>query len=498
MRTLVAGGCVYTADPDHRVIPDGAVLIDGDRIVAVGTRAEIEAGLPADQPAPTLVDATASLVLPGLVNPHWHDLSALRLPFNGALRPATDRDDRPAFMALGGDVARISVTFDKFTDTVDQLRPDEADAIARHAVWSQLRTGVTTLGDVGSINRPESLAAAAAALGIRCVVTTWAGDTVCAPGETRSRRTRDTDTVLDRIDQLLTSTAADRSGLIRARPTAVYAPNMSDELIRGYAELTARHDVGFTTHVAALRHEAALTRAYHGSTPVRRFADHGLLSERFMAVHCAFADADDTKLLIDAGAHISHSPAKYGTTGEASLTETRAIPELRRAGLPVSLSTDGGALPVGGMLEAMRAAWQAYNEMYADPTEVRATDALAMASSVAAAGLGWDDQVGSLQPGKQADLVIIPTDDWRYLLNPRPLEALLTLGGSTDVDTVIVAGRTVVRHGRPTTADPEQIEADYLDALTSFSIRALRLDPTLVHTTVDRARRHHPPAGRAR
>jgi cytosine/adenosine deaminase-related metal-dependent hydrolase len=478
---LIRGGCLYTADAAARVIPDGSVLVEGQRITAAGATAEVEAAMaPAQREDLRTIDARGKMIIPGFVNPHWHEMFALRFPFKGALRPAADRDDKPAFMALGGDLRQISMVFDSFYDQIDQLTSGEAEAIARYSMWTQLRSGVTTLGDVGSFNRPEALAAAARELGQRCVVSTWASDAVCAPGESRFRRTRDADMVLQRIEAVLRQCAADATGLVRARPTAVYGTNMTDELGAGFAELVARYDVPFATHVGALRHEAEVMRSYYGATPVRRFADLGLLSERFMAVHCAFADDDERKLLTEANAHINHSPAKYGPAGESTLTETRAIPEFRRAGLDVSLSTDGAALPVGGMAEAMRIAWQLYNEMYADPTELLPTDALAMATRIAARGLDWADDIGSIEAGKQADLVLIPADDWRYLLNPRPLESFLALGGSMDVDTVLVAGRVLVSGGRATGFDEDELKASYLEALGAFSVRALGIDPDLV------------------
>ncbi|WP_406278050.1 amidohydrolase family protein [Embleya sp. NBC_00896] len=478
---LIRGGCLYPADAGARVIPDGSVLIEDGRIAAAGPTAEVEATLdPGRRARLRTMDARGKMILPGFVNAHWHEMFALRFPFKGAMRPPADRDDKPAFMALGGDLPQISAAFDVFHDQLELLTPDEAFAIARYSMWTQLRSGVTTLGDVGSFNSPRALARAARDLGMRCVISTWASDTVCAPGESRFRRTRDADAESSRIEDLLRECAASTDGLVRAWPTVVYGTNMSDELGAGLAELVARYDVPFATHVGALRNESEAMRAYYGNTPVRRFAELGLLSDRFMAVHCAFADEDERKLLIRANAHISHSPAKYGPAGESSLTETRAMPEFRRAGLDVSLSTDGASLPLGGMAEAMRISWQMYNEMYADPTEVLPTDALAMATRLPARGLDWSREIGSVEAGKQADLVLIRTDDWRYLLNPRPLEGFLALGGSMDVDTVLVAGRVLVEGGRSTGADEAELAADYLEALGSFSVRCLGIDPDVV------------------
>jgi 5-methylthioadenosine/S-adenosylhomocysteine deaminase len=198
-----------------------------------------------------------------------------------------------------------------------------------------------------------------------------------------------------------------------------------------------------------------------------------------MAVHCAFADDAERAMLLEYRVHLNHSPAKYGGHGESALTETRMIPDLRRAGLDVSLSTDGAPLSFAGMPEAMRAAWQMHNELYADPTVVLPSDALAMATRIAARGLGWDDEIGSLVPGKQADLVLVRTDDWRYLLNPRPLEAFLTLGGSADVDTVVVGGRVLIERGHSTTFDEIILREEYLAALRSFAVRCQGIDADL-------------------
>ncbi|BFO16207.1 hypothetical protein SHKM778_25950 [Streptomyces sp. KM77-8] len=180
------------------------------------------------------------------------------------------------------------------------------------------------------------------------------------------------------------------------------------------------------------------------------------------------------------------------------MTETRLIPELRREGLDVSLSTDGQPLVFPGMPEQMRAAWQTHNEMYADPTLVRPTDALAMGTWIAARGLRWEEEIGSLAPGKQADLVMVPLDNWRYVHTPRPLEAFLAVGGSGDVDTVVVGGRVLVESGRATGFDEEQLLADYERALRSYSERCLKVPGEKIDEVFARTTRRGAGTGAAR
>ncbi|MGR8007761.1 amidohydrolase family protein [Streptomyces hypolithicus] len=481
---LITGGTVYTADAKESVHAGGAVLIVDGAIAAVGSAAAVEQAAAALEPAQQAVltrrDARGMMVLPGFVNAHWHEMFAMRFPMRGALRPVSDRDDQVAFMGGGGDMHQISATFDRFDGLIEAMTPDEAQAIAEYSMWTQLRGGVTTLGDMGSLNRPHAMVAAAQHLGIRFSASTWASDAVCPADQGRFVRTRDADGVLEHVESLLRLTAEDTSGRIRCRPSIAYVTNMTDELARGMADLVARHDLGFATHVGALRNEVEMMRTYYGTTGVRRLAEFGLVDERLMAGHCAFLDEHEQKLLLAGRAHISHSPGKYGPSGESSLTETGVVPALRRQGLDVSLSTDGSSMPSAGIAETMRAAWQMYNEMSADQTEVLPSDALAMGTRIAAKGLRWDDEVGSLEAGKQADLVLVRADDWRYLLNPRPLESFLWLSGSADVDTVIVGGRTLLSGGRGVGIDEAGLQERYLSALGTFTTRALRVPDEVV------------------
>jgi cytosine/adenosine deaminase-related metal-dependent hydrolase len=491
---LVRGGFLYAGDADNTIHPKGSLLAVDGRIVAVGEALDVEVALGrlrAEEPSASLrtLDARGSMILPGFVNPHWHDMLAMTVAFRGALRPFHDHGDEPGFLARGGDMPRISSLFDRFCGLVDELTATEADAIAAYSMWTQLRAGSTTLGDVGSLNRPAALLSAARRLGLRAAVSTWAGDLVCDRSSDRPRRTRDADRLLAEIEGVFAACAKDPTGRTRARPSAVYMTNVSDELGAGLADVVARYDSTFTTHVGAQRHESKFVTDYFGTTPLRRLDALGLLTDRLMAVHCAFADHEEADLLISAGVHINHSPAKYGPSGESTLTETGLIGRLRAAGLDVSLSTDGTTFPLGGMAENMRAAWQMHNEMHADHTFLPPTAALAMATRIAAKGLHWEEEVGSLEVGKRADLLLVPTSDWRYLLNPRPLEAFLVAGGSADIDTVVVEGRTVVEHGAATLVDEAELRTDYLAALRSFSARIPGVDRGQLDSVITTAER---------
>jgi len=478
---LIENGFVYTADRRDRIYPLGSVLVLDGRIAAVGAAADVRRAVHMLGAAPRTIDARRHLVLPGLVNAHWHDVFAARIARGGALRSCHDHEDLLGVFAGGGEMHAISAMFDGFHDMIDALTSAEAEAIAYYSVWTQLRSGTTTLGDVGSLNRPDALIAAVRALGIRGAISTWASDVVCEVGADRPRRTRDCDMLLGELEGVFRSCAGDATERLRARPSTVSLTNMSDELGEGLAEIVERFGATFATHLAAERNESAFVEHYFGARPVERLDRLGLVSDRLMAVHCSFVDDDEARRLVDAGVHINHSPAKYGAAGESTMSETRLISRLLRDGAEVSLSTDGTIFPLGGMVENMRAAWEMHNEMWADHNVVVPTRALAMATRIGARGLGWEDEVGSLEVGKQGDLVMVPMDGWRYLLNPRPLEGLLRLGSSNDVKTVIVGGRILVEESRACVVDEAELEAAFLAALRSFSSRL----PGADHARID-------------
>src|ERR1043165_2760183 len=164
---LSDGGFVHTADANNHIHPTGSVLLVGDRIAAVGPRDEVAAAVDALEPAVSAglgrIPADGMLVLPGFVNAHWHE--ALGGGLAAATKDPDDRADSPGAFAHGGNIRALSGFFDSVPDQVRSLRPDEALAIARYSLWTQLRSGVTAFGDVGSMNHSDALVDATLHLG---------------------------------------------------------------------------------------------------------------------------------------------------------------------------------------------------------------------------------------------------------------------------------------------------------------------------------------------
>lgn len=458
---LIRGGFLYTADADNRVIPDSWVLVEGDRIAAVGSASA------AAPDADTLIDARGKMVLPGFVNPHWHE-SFVEGP-DPALPDDSDLTRLP--FSLGGDIEALGAYFGHIADVGEQFLDDEAIAIARWSLWTQLRSGTTAIGDIGSLNSTDAMAEAAIELGMRIRVSRWGSDIMIPNGANAFERIADADKQARDWETLMRTWNDHPSGLVAGMPTILAAFGSSDEQLIALKDVADRFDSVYAAHLAPLRNEAPALMRVFGLSAIGRFEKHGLLTDRLMAVHTAYASEQEYPLIVDADVKVCHSPANYGNLGEATVSETRQIGRFLKDGVKVSCSSDGNIEYMGAMPEAMRYAHLGHNEANNDNTFCPPTTALKMATRNAAAALGWEDRLGSIEAGKQADIVLVGIDDWRFQLNRHPLRTFLVAGGSNDVHTVIVAGKLVVDAGRCVNLDQQQMLSDYQAALVKAQRR---------------------------
>lgn len=460
-RLLLKNAFIYTVDSGNRVLPHGWVLIEGDSFIAVGSG---DQSLPE---ADVVVDLSGKMVLPGFVNPHWHE-SFVEGP-DPALPDDSDLTQLP--FSQGGNIEALGSYFGHIADVGEKFRDDEAIAIAKWSLYTQLRSGTTAIGDIGSLNSTDAMAEAAIELGMRIRVSRWGSDIKIPNGATSFERIADTDKQAQDWQDLMKKWHRHDSGLVDGMPTILAAFGSSDEQLQALRDVASSYDAPYAAHLAPLRNEEPALRRVFGKSAVERFMQHDLLSDRLLAVHTAYANDDDYQAILAADVKVCHSPANYGNLGEATVSETRQIGRFLKDGIKVSCSSDGNIEYMGAMPEAMRYAHLGHNEANNDNTFCPPTTALLMGTKNAAAALGWEDRMGSIEVGKQADLVVINIDDWRYKLVKHPLRSFLVAGGSQDVDTVLVAGDAVVHHGTSTRLDEEQMFHDYASALKTAQAR---------------------------
>lgn len=461
-KLLLKNAFIYTADAANTVLPNGWVLIEGSSFAAVGSGSD---PLPA---ADDVVDLSGKMVLPGLVNPHWHE-SFVEGP-DPALPDDSDLARLP--FSQGGDIEKLGSYFGHIADVGEKFKDDEALAIAKWSLYTQLRSGTTAIGDIGSLNSTDAMAEAAIELGMRIRVSRWGSDIKIPNDANEFVRIADTEKQARDWQDLMKKWHRHESGLVDGMPSILAAFGSSDEQLRALSDVAAEFDTApYAAHLCPLRNEEPAMRRVFGKSAVERFIDHGLLSERLLSVHTAYANEEDYKAILAVDVKVCHSPANYGNLGEATVSETKQIGRFLKDGIKVSLSSDGNIEYMGAMPEAMRYAHLGHNEANNDNTFCPPTTALRMATSNAAAALGWADRLGSIERGKQADLVVIPIDDWRYKLVKHPLRSFLVAGGSQDVDTVLVAGDAVIHHGTHTRLDEEKMFRDYAAALKTAQAR---------------------------
>jgi 5-methylthioadenosine/S-adenosylhomocysteine deaminase len=426
---MIRDALVLSMDASRRVIPDGAVAVADDRIEAVGAGADLAARF---RPAET-IRAAGALLLPGLVNLHNHT------PLMITRGMVEDRGFAPAY-----------------TPGIPQghvLSHQEASALSRLGVYELLRAGSTTIVDY--YRHPMALAQAIADLGLRGVVGGRIHDidmAALARGEHRheARIGRET---LDETIELMERFGDHPSGRLRC-DLAPHAPDTcSLELLRQVAAVRKGGQVH--THLAQSREEVAYVTARDGLSPVDMLDTAGLLDPNLVAAHCIHLDEAGVQRAGAAGINVAHAPI-----GNARAGDSAPILELEAAGARIALCTDTMS---ADLFEAMRMAI-ASARMRAGgrigELAIDAAKALHWATANGAAALGLGDEIGAIEVGKKADLVLL--DGAAPNLTPVIDGYGIVVHGASglNVDSVVVDGKVLLRGGRPVGFDGAAIVAE--------------------------------------
>lgn len=425
---LVAGGTCVTVDARRRIVRDGAVAIADGAIAAVGTAAELAQRF---APARTL-DATGKVIAPGLVNAHLHMSQHL---FRGFVPDDVDADDYifdwavPYYVALTPEEERLAVTL---------------------ACCDLLRRGVTSVGEAGTMRFPLACAEAIEQAGLRAALGRWAWDLVDRPAALRMT----TGEALAAVGQLLDALGADPRARVRAMASVIGMGCCSDALLRGAAQLAERHGAMLNLHQSVSPAEGPAWQAQAGfaAAPVEHLDRLGALGPNVRLIHLLELDAAEIALL---GARDAKVVRCLGATA------IRHLAALREAGVAIALGTD--TVNVSNTVDVLRAAHLAAACCREDPErvgELRAEAALEMCTIDGAVSLGQEALVGSLEAGKQADLVLFDAERPEWVPNFDPVANLVYSADGGSVDTVLVGGEILVEGGRLTRVDEPALYAE--------------------------------------
>jgi cytosine/adenosine deaminase-related metal-dependent hydrolase len=420
---LIEHATVLTLDAGRRILADGSVLVEGRDVVQVGPAASVRPPRPPDR----VIDGRRYVVAPGFVDTHVHLTEHLS---RGLLR-----DDIPVPRYLPDWLLPLYAT----------ITPEEEQAAALLACVEMIRTGTTTFCEAGTLFDVAAVADAVEQVGMRAILGRWTWDLDGQAG--RMRQT--TDEALALTEDVLGKVQGRAGGRIGAWPLLLGFGTCSEALIQGAHALGARHGVGWGMMQSAL-HPARPSR---DTIPLARLDALGVLDARTKLAHMVYVDDAGLALLARRGVKIAHCPTA-GLKHTKGLAAHGRFPEMVDAGVCVSLGGDSGnGSNHFDMLRLMYLAATLYKDARNDVGVLPAERVLEMGTLRGAEALLLDGQVGSIEPGKRADLVLydLDTPEWRPLLNP--VNNLVYAASGASVRTVLIDGRVVLDEGRLTTLD---------------------------------------------
>lgn len=427
---------VVTAD---RVRDDVALAVQGDTIAAIGDSDRILRAYPRAE----VYDGRGKAIVPGLINCHAHMAAVLARGFNEDFGFPNS--------------AKLAVQPDSL------LQGEEGTLMVSVAALEAIRTGTTTIVEnTGGIGRT---AAALAQSGLRCVFAESIRDSenVAGPmspdGLARSEAPRFSarlrDEGMQRIADLFTAWHGKNQGRITVFPAAALAETSSPELLHAVRAFAEQHDLGYTIHLSQSLAEVDFMVRHHGLRPPAFLDRHGFLGPRLFAAHCRYVDAADIALLGRTRTMVTHQAAMAANRGVIP-----PIPALRAAGCPIALGTDNNT---NDLFEVMRVALltERIKRDDANPgTQPQPEDMLADATQGGARAVRQDARLGTLEAGKKADLLVLDTRRAHLVPAMRIASAWIHNGQPSDIESVMIDGRFVMRNRKILTVDEDAIVAE--------------------------------------
>ena len=426
---LIRNAYVITMDADNSKHPNGAIAVRGRNIVAVGPDSELTSRF---KPLRTL-DARSGAVHPGYIDLHYH--------VSGHL-PSKLLEDGVASSAGAG--KWIASRYERFFNA---LGDEEEHASAMLASLDMLRNGFTSFTEPGTVHSTDAVADACNALGIRA----WVGDPwlmdVGGEGHLNINRAPfDTKRSLSLLGGELKRNV-DPDTLVRGHVAIYGSGTQTDELMEAAKACADENDVTFNSHQSMSDGDSQRD----GRPAYIHWAEKGVLDSRCLFIHSNVIREPEMQPVLDSGLTIAWVPGNSFYYGQRRNFPNR-IPELYHRGLNVGFGLDVNKTWVFGQNTLL-----AYNMAREEGQVLYPDDLLKIQTINGARALKADHIIGSLEPGKRADIIIRSLDDpWNYPIYHVERDiALYSL--TRNVDTVLVDGRIVIKNGRHTMVDEEVV-----------------------------------------
>jgi 5-methylthioadenosine/S-adenosylhomocysteine deaminase len=388
------------------------VAINGSTIVAVGARADL---LDRYSPSKT-IDVHGQIIMPGLINTHTHAPMVL-------------------YRGLADDLALMDwLTKYIFPAEKATVSPDFVRTGTRLAALEMIESGTTTFADMYYFE--DDIAEATKTAGLRAVLGQSVIQFPVADAATPAA-------ALVRAEAFMAKWHDDPLITPAIAPHAPYTVDAKD--LQAARALANKYGVPLLIHLAETKDEIKIIQDAHHTTPAQYLDSLGIWNGRSLAAHAVWLDEKDMQVLRDRGVGLAHNPESNMKLASG----VAAVPQWLSMGLKAGLGTDGAASNNDlDMFEAMRVAALLHKVNTMDPRVLPARQALELATRRGAEALGMGDKIGSLEVGKQADLITVAVDDARQTPLFDPISHLVYVARGDDVRTTIVAGRVLMDNRR--------------------------------------------------
>jgi len=448
---LFTNATVITMNPDRDIILDGAVAVAGNRIVAVGKTEALVHQFAGDE----VVNVRGKLIIPGLIDTHVHLAQAL-------IRGCAD------------DMALIQWLCDRVWVLQGNFTEDDGYVSARLCIAEMLKSGTTTFlesmlahryGFNGIARAVEESGIRACLAGIVMDIGTYATQTNSMhPGMVESRET----SLLGVLDM-----HSKWEGAANDRIHVWFGPRtpggVTSELYREMSDLAHQRNMGITMHLAEVEADKIYLNEKFGLSPVYYAESVGLLGPKTVLVHMVWLTQADIDKLAATATSVSHNPSSNSKLASGVCK----VPQMLASGVNVALGCDGG--PSNNdydLIREMKLAAIIHKAVTNDPLIVPAETVLEMATINGARSLGLADEIGSLEVGKKADLVVIDLNRLHTTPSVNPVSTVVYAATGGEVDMVVVDGRIVVEQGQLLTMDEEEVMAEARQHATALYSRA--------------------------
>lgn len=432
-KTVFENAIVVTMDGKRRIIEKGSVVVEADRILEVGETEDIRKRHKADH----VIDSRRKALLPGLVSLHFHSTNFLR--------------------GVGDDLVleeRLNkLAYPMFAN----MKPEDTYRASLLAYIEAIKGGTTCVNDMQ--RHLSSCAKAAEETGLRVILSSSGSDLV--PGQ---------ETLADN-ERAFRELIGLGNHRITVRFGIEWIPVCSTEFLAKARELANRYKTGLHMHLNESVKEVETSRKTHGLRPTEVAYYEGVLGTDCVAAHCVWLSNQEMKILKETGTNVAHCPvsnAKYGN-GVARVSQ------MLQWGINVGLGPDGASCNNNvDMFETMKYASLLQKATLMDPSALPASQALEMATINGAKALDMAGEIGSIEAGKKADIILVDLNTPRFTplyfgQHSNVVSHLVYAAHGDDVDTVMVDGRLIMKDRRVTLVD----EQDAIDRATEAARRMI-------------------------